>query len=234
MIYYRNGYSLPDIKNNSAHLIITSPPYPMIEKWDESFGVVDFDKQHAQLQETWKESYRVLIDGGILCINIGDATRKVDGVFQCFPNYAKTVMMCREIGFFHLIPILWKKISNRPNAFLGSGFIPTNGYISQDCEYILIFRKGGPRKFEPKDELRYASSFTKEERDVWFSQTWNIPGNKNAKHDSSFPDEVPIRLIRMFSVIGDTVLDPFVGTGTTVRVAEQLGRVGIGYSLPKL
>ena len=234
MIFYREGYNLPDIADKTVHLIVTSPPYPMIEKWDESFGVVDFEKQHEQLQKSWEESYRVLTDGGILCINIGDATRKIDGIFQCFPNYAKTVMMCGEVGFYHLIPILWKKISNRPNAFLGSGFIPTNGYISQDCEYILIFRKGRPRKFEPKDEQRYASSFTKEERDVWFSQTWNIPGNKNAKNDSSFPDEIPFRLIRMFSVIGDTVLDPFVGTGTTVRIAEGIGRIGIGYSLPKL
>jgi len=102
-----------------------------------------------------------------------------------------------------LIPIFWKKISNRPNAFLGSGFLPPNAYVSQDCEYIGIYRKGSNRKFQPKDEKRYKSIFTKEQRDLWFQQIWHIPGAKGAKQNSAFPHEIPYRLIRMFSIIND-------------------------------
>jgi len=175
-IYNKSSESMKEIKDESIHLVVTSPPYPMISKWDKLFGKVDFDYQHSILTEVWKECFRILIPGGMLCINIGDATRKVDNNFQCFPNYAKVVMECTKIGFTPLVPIFWKKISNRPNAFLGSGFLPTNAYVSQDCEYIAILRKGSTRKFPPKDEKRYGSKFTKEERDLWFQQIWEVPG----------------------------------------------------------
>jgi site-specific DNA-methyltransferase (cytosine-N4-specific) len=140
-------------------------------------------------------------------------------------------MKCVEIGFTSLIPILWKKISNRPNAFLGSGMLPTNAYISQDCEYIIILRKGSIRKFKPKEELRYKSTFTKEERDLWFQQIWNIKGIKGAGKTSAFPEEIPYRLIRMFSIIEDIIVDPFSGTGTTEKVAKENNRKFIGYQI---
>jgi DNA modification methylase len=200
------------------------------------FKSSDFEEQHKQLYDTWVECIRVLCDGGIMCINIGDATRSTeDSGFCCWPNYAFIAMSMFQYswnGMVPLIPIIWKKISNRPNAFLGSGMLPPNAYISQDHEYIAIFRKGGKlRKFPPKDKNRYASAYTKEERDLWFQQTWNIQGAKNAKDTSAFPDEIPYRLIRMFSVIGDKVLDPFCGTGTVMKIADQLDRVGIGYDI---
>lgn len=233
MIHYHSSEEMYEVKDKSVHLIVTSPPYPMIKKWDELYEKVDFEYQHRILDKVWSECYRVLIDGGICCVNIGDATRSIAGNFQCFPNFARVVMSCAKIGFVPLIPILWKKISNRPTAFLGSGWLPPNAYIAQDCEYIAIFRKGKLRQFKPKDKIRYASKFTKEERDLWFQQIWNIKGAHKAKQSSAFPKEVPYRLIRMFSVIGDTVLDPFEGTGTTGEVAENLERKHIGYEIKK-
>ena len=233
MIYNHSSDHMPEIQDRSVHCIVTSPPYPMIEKWDVLFGTQDWEEQHDILNKTWKECDRVLIDGGIFCINIGDATRTVNKTFCCYPNHSFITMhLMEKYGYIPLIPVLWKKISNRPNAFLGSGFIPPNGYISQDCEYILIFRKGAKlRSFPPKDETRYASSFTKEERDLWFQQIWSIQGAKGSGKDSSFPEEIPHRLIRMFSIVGDTVLDPYAGKGTTGKVAEELGRKFVGYEI---
>ena len=228
----KDSANMCEIEDKSVHLIITSPPYPMIKKWDEMFGIVNFDYQHKMLKHSWEECVRVLCPGGIMCINIGDATRSIGKWgFYCFPNYARVAMDMWKFGMTPLIPIYWKKISNRPNAFLGSGFLPPNAYVSQDHEHIAIFRKGNLRKFRTKDPQRYASAFTKQERDLWFSQVWEIQGAKGAKETSSFPYEIPYRLIRMFSIIGDTVLDPFCGAGTVMRVAEENGRKGIGYDI---
>lgn len=224
---------MKEIENSSVHLVVTSPPYPMIQKWDKLFGNVNFKSQHRLLNGVWRECYRILVDGGICCINIGDATRSIGNNFTCFPNYAQMTMSCFNMGFIPLIPILWKKISNRPNAFLGSGMLPSNGYVSQDCEYIIILRKGNIRRFKPKDAVRYKSSFTKKERDCWFQQIWNIQGICGAKQTSAFPEEIPYRLIRMFSIINDIVIDPFSGGGTTGKVAIRLDRNFIGYEIKK-
>lgn len=232
-VYWHSSIKMKEIKDNCVHLIVTSPPYPMIQKWDSLFKNINFKDQHRFLNKVWKECYRILVDGGICCINIGDATRSIDNNFQCFPNYSQTVISCFNIGFTTLIPILWKKISNRPNAFLGSGMLPPNGYVAQDYEYIAILRKGNLRKFRPKDKNRLRSSFTKKERDLWFQQTWNIQGIKNARKTSAFPQEVPYRLIRMFSLIGDIVVDPFLGSGTTGKTAMSLNRNFIGYEIKK-
>jgi site-specific DNA-methyltransferase (cytosine-N4-specific) len=213
----------------------------MIEKWDKLFedlgSISDtspwtmFCSQHEVLYNVWCEVTRVLVDGGIACINVGDATRSFNKHFYCFPNFAKTTMAMQILDFTPLIPIIWRKISNRPNAFLGSGMIPPNGYIAQDCEYIGIYRKGNRRVFKPHDLQRYASEFTKEERDIWFQQVWSIPGAMGAKATSAFPTEVPKRLIQMFSCLDEVVLDPFSGTGTTSQVCEELERKFIGYEI---
>ena len=167
-----------------------------------------------------------------MCINIGDATRTVKGRgFTCYPNFAAITMKMYYLGLTPLIPIIWKKITNRPNAFLGSGMLPPNGYISQDCEYIAIFRKGPLRKFKAKDPIRYDSKFEKDERDRWFRQIWEVSGARRAAKTSEFPETIPRRLIRMFSVKGDTVLDPFCGTGKVMRIADELQREGVGYDI---
>ncbi|ALM76166.1 DNA-methyltransferase [Thermococcus barophilus] len=262
-IIFGDSRSLEEIEDESVHLVVTSPPYPMIEIWDDLFRKLNpdidsafkklktttnkqkkekivreiYELMHGTLLPVWKELYRVLIPGGIACINIGDATRKLNGNFRLFPNHAKIIEYFEEIGFVTLPYILWKKPTNKPNAFLGSGFLPPNAYVTLDVEYILIFRKGEPRKFKPKDPLRYASRYTKEERDKWFSQIWDdVKGERQthpkiARRTAAFPEEIPRRLIRMFSVIGDTVLDPFLGTGTTTKVAIELQRNSIGYEI---
>ena len=229
MIYNKDSCDMTEIKDNSIALIVTSPPYPMISKWDNMFGMLNFDKQHKHLDSTWEECNRILIPGGIICINIGDATRSIDKHFCCYPNYARVTMKIFQIGLTPLVPIIWKKISNRPNAFLGSGFLPPNAYISQDCEMIGIYRKGRIRQFTTKNEIRKSSEYTKTERDLWFQQIWNIQGARGAKKHSNFPEEIPYRLIRMFSILNDLVVDPFMGSGTTQRVAENLSRKFIGY-----
>jgi site-specific DNA-methyltransferase (cytosine-N4-specific) len=260
-VVFRDSRVMRDLEDSSVHLVVTSPPYPMIEMWDSLFMRMDphiaelldkarspdvdrrrrqvnavYEAMHRNLAEVWSECYRILREGGIACINIGDATRNIGGEFRLFPNHSKIIEHCERIGFVTLPFIAWKKPTNKPNAFLGSGFLPTNAYVTLDLEYILILRKGGTRKFTPKDSTRYSSSFTKAQRDVWFSQIWSVRGaaqsqGKSERRTAAFPEEIPRRLIRMFSIIGDTVLDPFLGTGTTMKVAGDLGRHSVGYEL---
>jgi len=238
-IVFGDSRRMHEVPDGSVHLVVTSPPYPMIKIWDDifnSYGCKTYDQMHQYLAGVWKECYRVLVDGGIACINIGDATRDSEGTFKLFPNHAKVIEICQRIGFISLPYILWKKPTTKPNSFLGSGFIPTNAYVTLDCEYILIFRRGKPRKFRPKDLYRYASHYTREQRDKWFSQIWDVKGvrqenNEVKRRTAAYPEEVACRLIRMFSIIGDTVLDPFLGTGTTTKAAMQLYRNSVGYEI---
>ncbi len=260
-IIFGNSQQMSEVAEGHVHLIVTSPPYPMIAMWDELFCKADpkiaeywrnlestgndanvrqiYDSMHENLAKVWIESYRVLCDGGIACINIGDATRSINGKFQLFPNHSRITEICEKIGFTTLPYILWKKTTNKPvykgkGAFLGSGFLPPNAYVTLDCEFILIFRKGGLRKFQPKDANRYDSAFTKEQRDEWFSQIWSLKGTRQAAEDlqrrtAAYPEEIAERLVRMFSVKGEIVLDPFLGSGTTVKVAIKNERSSIGY-----
>ena len=235
-----------DVPSNSVQLVVTSPPYPMIEMWDGLFqewtgrapeDALFYKACHRVLDRVWSECARVLAPGGILALNIGDAVRSVEGGFRLFPNHVQATEGCERAGLTPLVPILWKKPTNKPNAFLGSGFLPPNAYVTLDCEHVLVFRKGELRKLPPKDPLRYASEFSKAERDVWFSQVWDIRGAPQegssdlARRTAAFPDEVPERLVRMFSVLGDTVLDPFAGTGTTLRAAATWGRRPVGFEV---
>jgi site-specific DNA-methyltransferase (cytosine-N4-specific) len=244
-VFFHSAGEMRELDPESVQLVVTSPPYPMIEMWDGLFEKLldlprgSFSKQtkafelsHEFLVRIWAECFRVLDKGGILCVNIGDATRTLAGSFQCYLNHARVAEHCERIGFQSLVPILWRKPTNKPNAFLGSGFFPPNAYVTLDCEYILVFRKGPKRIVKPQDPLRYASQYSKMERDVWFSQVWDFRGERqNHAETAPFPDELPYRLIRMFSCLGDTVLDPFLGTGTTLKTARTLGRRGIGYEV---
>jgi site-specific DNA-methyltransferase (cytosine-N4-specific) len=260
-IIFGNSQQMHEVADSAIHLMVTSPPYPMIKMWDTLFADVDpklaklwqllnddcsdgtitqiYQALHQNLAKVWTETYRVLVDGGIACINIGDATRKINGKFRLFPNHSKIIEHCEQIGFTTLPYILWKKPTNKPQykgkgAFLGSGFLPPNAYVTLDCEYILIFRKGKLRQFPSRDPNRYDSAITKKQRDEWFSQIWNIKGtrqitNQLERRTAAFPNEIVNRLLKMFSVKGDTVLDPFLGSGTTTCIAIQAERNSIGY-----
>ena len=233
---------MAEVNDRSIHLIVTSPPYPMVAIWDDFFTEVSastYDAMHEYLNQVWREVERVLVPGGIACINIGDATRTRDGLFHLYPNHSRIIENFEKLGFVTLPYVLWKKPTTKPHykgkgAFLGSGFLPPNAYVTLDMEYILIFRKGPPRSFPPKDPDRYKSRFTKRERDEWFSQVWKVQGVRQSvdgleRRVAAFPEEIPRRLIRMFSVLGDLVLDPFLGSGTSLKVAMELGRRFVGY-----
>ncbi len=247
LVFYHSSEDMSELADDSVQLVVTSPPYPMIEMWDRLFEKTlhlpkgsfpkqpdAFDLSHKFLGKVWAECYRVLEKGGFLCANIGDATRTIETDFRCYMNHSCVIEICESIGFQSLVPILWRKPTNKPNAFLGSGFYPPNAYVTLDCEYILLLRKGSKRAGKPGDTLRYASQYSKKERDVWFSQIWDFRGTAQDQPETApFPDELPYRLIRMFSSLGESVVDPFLGTGTTVRIARALGRKGIGYEFNK-
>jgi site-specific DNA-methyltransferase (cytosine-N4-specific) len=256
-----NSQQMPELADSSVQLMVTSPPYPMIEMWDTLFARNDpkiaqlwqeskadcreetvmriYESMHENLARVWREAYRALIDGGIACINVGDATRTINGKFRLFPNHSKIIEHCERIGFTTLPYVLWKKPTTKPKykgkgAFLGSGFLPPNAYVTLDCEFILIFRKGKLRQFAPHDQRRYESAFTKKQRDEWFSQIWTIAGARQTESQTerriaAFPEEIVNRLIKMFSVKGDTVLDPFIGSGTTTKIAMRDERNSVGY-----
>ncbi|MFI5413969.1 MAG: DNA methyltransferase [Candidatus Lutacidiplasmatales archaeon] len=226
---------LPTLRDGTVHLVVTSPPYPMIPQWDVLFrrlGAVDYTAMLQILEVSWRECFRLLAEGGILAVVIGDALRSGADGFRLWPNHAETLLAARRVGFRPLPYILWKKPTNKPNAFLGSGFLPPNAYVTLDCEFILLFRKGGLRRFPVHDERRGSSRIRREERDRWFSQIWDdirgTPQRGPSGRTGAFPPEIPDRLVRMFSVVGDTVLDPFAGTGTTLWAAASAGREATG------
>ena len=253
---FKNSSDMNEIDSDVVDLLITSPPYPMIEMWDSLFSANNeeienalkqqndkkaFNLMHEELNKVWKESVRVIKDGGIACINIGDATRTINNNFQLFPNHVKTSEFFQKNGFIELPCILWRKQTNSPNKFMGSGMLPPNAYITLEHEYILIFRKGqNKRKTPPKSKKRYNSAYFWEERNKWFSDVWDdIKGvsqslnnsNKLRERSAAFPLIIPYRLINMFSIQGDTVLDPFLGTGTTTLASMICARNSVGYEL---
>lgn len=255
-IYYKSACNMGELADESINIVVTSPPYPMVEMWDDIFAMqnkaiaynladnpsVSFDLMHGILNNIWRESYRVLSEGGFLCINIGDATRTINGNFQLFNNHAKISLYCRGLGFTELPCIIWRKQTNAPNKFMGSGMLPCGAYVTLEHEYILIFRKGKRRKFKTEEEKknRRQSAFFWEERNTWFSDTWNVKGVKQKMADgksrtrsAAFPYEIPYRLINMYSCKGDMVLDPFLGLGTTMQAALDSGRNFVGYEIDK-
>lgn len=247
--------SLSDLEAASVELVVTSPPYPMIEMWDDLFsdlnpkiadelaageGQSAFDQMHQELEKVWAEMSRVLVDGGIACINIGDATRKVDGSFRVFQNHSRIINAFEELGFEPLPEVLWRKPVNSGAKFMGSGMLPPNAYVTLEHEYILVFRNGKTsRSFDPGADRRYNAAYFWEERNQWFSDVWmDITGELQAlgkdelrERSAAYPFKIPYRLINMYSIYGDTVLDPFWGTGTTSFAAMVAGRNSVGYEL---
>ncbi len=254
--YICNAAKMAAVADRSVNLVVTSPPYPMIDMWDEIFshqdrkiekalkkpaGPLAYELMHQVLDRVWKEVFRVLSPGGFACINIGDATRTLGDNFALYPNHARILNATQALGFTALPCILWRKQTNAPNKFMGSGMLPAGAYVTLEHEYILILRKGGKREFTSPaaKENRRQSALFWEERNQWFSDIWmDLKGTRQAmgkqkkrNRSGAFPFELAYRLINMYSVKGDLVLDPFLGTGTTALAAVAAGRNSTGYEI---
>ncbi|MYB95332.1 site-specific DNA-methyltransferase [Candidatus Poribacteria bacterium] len=255
-ILFQDARDLKEIPSESVDLVVTSPPYPMIEMWDEMFshqnpeiqdalansdGNQAYALMHEILDAVWDEVFRVLKNGRFACINIGDATRTVKGNFCLYPNHARILTHLLKIGFSALPDILWRKQANTPNKFMGSGMLPAGAYVTLEHEYILIVRKGSKREFKTEDEKenRRESGLFWEERNIWYSDIWTdikgtgqkLPKAMSRLRSAAFPFDLAYRLINMYSVKGDVILDPFLGTGTTTAAAITSGRNSIGVEI---
>jgi DNA modification methylase len=273
VLHVADATDMAAVGDGSVDLVVTSPPYPMIEMWDELFadrdpavraaleagdGETAFELMHEGLDAVWDEVVRVLAPGGVACVNVGDATRSLDGSgFRQYPNHARVVEALRDRGLRALPDVLWRKPTNSLTKFMGSGMLPSNAYVTLEHEYVLVFRKGGPRSFPPGDDERYESAYFWEERNRWFSDLWELGGTDQRldggdeageregecddegeserpaarERSAAYPLELPLRLVRMYSTYEDRVLDPFAGTGTTTLAAMLAGRNSVGYEL---
>jgi site-specific DNA-methyltransferase (adenine-specific) len=236
-----NGDSrkMDKLQDKSVHLIITSPPYWQLKDYgsDNQIGFNDTYEQYINnLNLVWKECYRVLHDGCRLCINIGDqfARSVYYGRYKVIPIHSEIIRFCETIGFDFMGQIIWQKTTTMNTtgggAVMGSFPHPRNGIVKLDFEYILIFKKQGNAP-KPTAEQKAQSAMTNEEWNTYFNGHWYFNGAKQDKHLAMFPEELPKRLIKMFSFPQETVLDPFMGSGTTAAVAKALGRNSVGYEI---
>lgn len=242
------------IDDKTVALVVTSPPYPMIDMWDECFSDESeevrraltedrfedaFEEMHLVLDRAWEEVDRVLIDGGVVCINIGDATKNCNGQFKLFSNHTRIINKFLSMGYDVLPDIHWHKPTNAPNKFMGSGMYPPCAYVTYEHEYILVFRKGGNRKFDNNEkQVRHKSAYFWEERNVWFSDLWELNGisqklrkGVSRARSAAFPFELSYRLINMYSIKDDLVYDPFSGTGTVEKAAMAAERNSISVDI---
>lgn len=227
------------IGDESIDLIVTSPPY-----WHLKDYGVDGQIGHGQslheylfdLYKVWIECYRVLKTGRRLCVNVGDqfARSSVYGTYKVIPIHAEVIAQCESIGFDYMGAVIWQKKTTMNTTgganVMGSYPYPPNGMLEIDYEFVLVFKKPGTSP-HPSDEAKRLSKLEKVEWKQYFSGHWQFGGARQIGHEAMFPDELPRRLIKMFSFVGETVLDPFLGSGTTVKVALELGRNGVGYEI---
>ncbi|MCD6270734.1 site-specific DNA-methyltransferase [bacterium] len=234
--------NMAEVEKESVHLIITSPPYWQIKDYGDSnqIGFNDTYKNYiSNLNKVWSECYRVLYPGCRLCVNIGDqfARAATYGRYKIIPIREEVIRFCESIGFDYMGAIIWQKKTTMNTtggaSVMGSFPYPRNGLIEIDYEFILLFKKLGQSPNRVSKEIKEESKLSKEEWRKYFTGHWNFAGCKQDKHIAMFPDELPRRLIRMFSFVGETVLDPFLGSGTTSRVARELKRNSIGYEVNK-
>jgi site-specific DNA-methyltransferase (adenine-specific) len=231
------------IHDESIHLVLTSPPYWTLKDYnrhpDQLGDVADYETFQDELDKVWQHCFRALVPGGRLVCVVGDvclARRQNKGRHMVVPLHADIAVRCRRVGFDYLTPILWHKIANASyevengSSFLGKPYEP-NAIIKNDMEYILMLRKPGAYR-KPTEEQRAKSRISKENHARWFRSVWtDVPGTSAKHHPAPFPLELAARLVRMFSFYGDTVLDPFAGTGTTVLAAAAHQRNAVGVEI---
>lgn len=231
--------NMSEVSDESIGLVVTSPPYWNIKDYGVAGQIGYGQTLHEYLRglyRVWTECYRVLLPGRRLCINIGDqfARSIIYGRYKIIPLHAEVISQCERIGFDYMGSIIWQKKTTMNTTggatIMGSYPYPPNGLIEIDYEFIMIFKKPGAGKTALK-AVKDESSLTKDEWKTYFTGHWNFGGAKQLEHEAMFPEELPLRLIKMFTFTGDIVLDPFLGSGTTAKVASQLKRFSIGYEI---
>lgn len=231
--------NMQETADESVHLIITSPPYWQLKDYGNG-GQLGFDDSYEDyinnLNLVWNQCHRVLQKGCRLCINIGDqfARSVYYGRYKVIPIRTEIIKFCETIGFDYMGAVIWQKVTTCNTTggatIMGSFPYPRNGILKIDYEFILIFKKHGESPKVNK-QIKEQSKMNIEEWNEFFAGHWNIPGEKQDKHLAMFPEEIPKRLIKMFSFVGDTVLDSFLGSGTTALASRNLGRNSIGYEI---
>ncbi len=231
---------MPELEDASIHLVVTSPPYWDIKDYGHPGQIgrgQPYERYIEALGHVFAECYRVLHDGCRMAVNVGDQylRAKEYGRYRVQPISADVIVKCREIGFDFMGSIVWRKVTTTKTtgggSMMGSIYYPKDGHITYEHEYILLFRKPGnwPR---PTEEAKKRSKLTLQQRSAWFRGVWDdIPPQRQAEHVAMFPLELPRRLIRMYSFWGETVLDPFLGSGTTTLAAAIEGRNSVGYEV---
>jgi site-specific DNA-methyltransferase (adenine-specific) len=230
---------MTELADNSVHIAITSPPYWQLKDYgtENQIGFHDsYENYINNLNLVWKECYRTLHNGCRLCVNIGDqfARAVYYGRYKVIPIREEIIKFCENIGFDYMGAIIWQKITTSNTTGggvqMGSYPYPRNGILKLDYEFILVFKKLGdaPKHTKEQKEL---SKMTAEEWNTFFAGHWNFAGARQSGHIAMFPEELPKRLIKMFSFVGETVLDPFAGSGTTAVAAKNLDRNSVGFEI---
>lgn len=238
-IIFGDSRRMREVQDESVQLIVTSPPYWQLKDYGHK-GQIGYNDSYEEyinnLNLVWRESYRVLSPGCRLCVNIGDqfARSVYYGRYKIIPIRTEIIKFCEAIGFDYMGAIIWQKVTTTNTTggatIMGSFPYPRNGIVKLDYEFILIFKKLGEAQKVSK-ERKEKSRLTTKEWNEYFHGHWNFSGERQQKHLAAFPEELPKRLIKMFSFVEDTVLDPFLGSGTTTLVAKNLGRNSIGYEI---
>lgn len=238
-IFIADSRNMAEVESESVDLIVTSPPYWHIKDYGVEGQIGYGQSLHEyllDLSRVWKECFRVLKPGRRLCINIGDqfARAIVYGRYKVIPLHAEIIAQCETIGFDYMGAIIWQKKTKMQTTggavVMGSFPYPPNGIVELDYEFVLLFKKPGEPLPVPQ-EVKEASRLTRDKWKSFFTGHWQFAGERQVLHEAMFPEELPRRLIRMFSFVGETVLDPFLGSGTTVKVALELKRNAIGYEI---